>query len=139
MSDPAFWRHERLWKLLTPYLAVLDGTPLKPVALRLAGVRVGRRVFDDGCAMPEHTLVQIGDDCTLGSHSTIQCHSLEDGRFTSDHVRLGDGVSLGTGSFVHYGVELGDDVVIAPDSFVMKGSRAVDGAHWLGNPAVPGP
>lgn len=137
ISDPAFWRHERLWKLLTPYLAVLDGTPAKAWALRLVGVRVGRRLFDDGAAMPEHTLVSIGDDCTLGAGAVVQCHSLEDGTFTSDRTVLGDGVTLGAGAFVHYGVDLGDGVTVAPDAFVMKGSRAVAGARWHGNPAVP--
>ena len=46
-------------------LAVLDGTPLKGVALRLHGMRIGARLFDDGCRMAERTMIAIGDDCTL--------------------------------------------------------------------------
>ena len=42
-------------------------------------MRVGRRVFDDGCDIPENTLVTIGDDAVLNAGSVIQCHSLEDG------------------------------------------------------------
>ena len=34
---------------------------------RLLGVRIGRRVFDDGCSITERTLVTIGDDCTLNA------------------------------------------------------------------------
>lgn len=48
---------------------------------RLLGVRVGRRLFDDGCAMPEKALITIGDDVARNAGSTIQCHSLEDGTF----------------------------------------------------------
>ena len=57
--------------------------------------------------MPEKTLVTIGDDCTLNAEVTIQCHSQEDGAFKSDHIRIGDGCTLGVGAFVHYGVDDG--------------------------------
>jgi len=47
-------------------------------------VRIGRRVFDDGCGIAERTLVSIGDHCTLNAGSVIQCHSMEDGIFKAD-------------------------------------------------------
>src|SRR5205809_5814341 len=50
----------------------------------LRGVRIGRRVFDDGAHISESTLTTIGDDCVLNTGSTIQCHSQEDGTFKSD-------------------------------------------------------
>ena len=47
--DRAFWRHERFWKLSTDtFLSAFNGTPIKNVLWRLLGVRIGRRVFDDG-------------------------------------------------------------------------------------------
>ena len=50
--DRAFWRHERFWKMSTvTYLTAFNGTPLKTVLWRLLGVRIGRRVFDDGAAL----------------------------------------------------------------------------------------
>ncbi|MGI5152027.1 Pls/PosA family non-ribosomal peptide synthetase [Plantactinospora sp. CA-294935] len=140
--DPRYWRHERYWKLTgVGHLGLFNGTPLKPLLLRLHGVRVGRRVFDDGCGIPERTLVRIGDHCTLSEGSTLHSHSLEDGTFKTDRIRLGRGCSVGTGALVHYGVELADGVVVAPDSFVMKGSSLPAGTVWRGNPAhqVSGP
>jgi len=77
---------------------MLNGTPFKSPVWRLAGVRIGRRVFDDGCAIPERTLVTIGDHCTLNAGSVIQCHSMEDGIFKSDRTVLEDGCTLGTGA-----------------------------------------
>ncbi|MDG4786628.1 amino acid adenylation domain-containing protein [Micromonospora sp. WMMD1102] len=134
--DPRYWRHERYWKLTgVGHLGLFNGTPLKPMLLRLHGVRVGRRVFDDGCGMPERTLVEIGDHCTLSEGSTLHSHSLEDGSFKTDRIRLGSGCSVGTGALVHYGVELADGVLVAPDSFVMKGSSLPSGTVWRGNPA----
>ncbi|MEU6665329.1 Pls/PosA family non-ribosomal peptide synthetase [Streptomyces sp. NPDC046727] len=137
--DPYFWWHERLWKVPDHYLNVFNGTPFKALVWRLLGVRIGRRVFDDGCYLTERTLATIGDDCTLGAGSKIQCHSQEDGTFKSDGTTLGAGCTLGIGAHVHYGVTLGDGSVLAPDSFLMKGEEVPPNAHWGGNPAVDMP
>jgi non-ribosomal peptide synthetase-like protein len=135
--DPYFWWHERYWKLvITGGLdRALSGTPFKNVVSRLLGVRLGRRVFDDGCDIPERTLATIGDDCTLNAGSSIQCHSQEDGAFKSDRTTIGAGCTIGIGALVHYGVTMGDGAVIAPDSFLMKGEEVPAHARWGGNPA----
>ena len=133
----AFWRHERFWKVpLQAYLPLLNGTPLKSLVWRLLGVRMGRRVFDDGCAFVERTFVTVGDGCTLNAGSIVQCHSQEDGAFKSDRTALGADVTLGVGAFVHYGVTVGDAAAVGPDSFLMKGEVVPAGARWAGNPAV---
>jgi non-ribosomal peptide synthetase-like protein len=134
--EPAMWRHERYWKVpTTSYLTTFAGTPFINVVLRALGTRVGRRVFNDGCGIPERPLVTIGDDCTLNEMSTIQCHSQEDGTFKSDYSTLGSNVTLGTGSHVHYGVTIGDGAELTTDCFLMKGEQVTAGARWGGNPA----
>jgi non-ribosomal peptide synthetase-like protein len=139
--DSYFWWHERFWKLVIP--DSLDhrfvGTPFKNIITRLLGVRLGRRVFDDGCSIPERTLATIGDGCTLNAGSVLQCHSQEDGSFKSDRITIGAGCTLGVGAFVHYGVKIGDGAVLAPDSFLMKGEEIPAHAQWRGNPAVEVP
>jgi non-ribosomal peptide synthetase-like protein len=132
--EPYFWRHERFWKLSWQPL-ILDGTPFKSLTWRLLGVRIGRRVFDDGSAIVEKTLVAIGDDCTLNARSIIQPHSQESGSFKSDHITIGARCTLGIGALVHYGVTMGDDAALAPDSFLMKGEDVPRHARWGGNPA----
>ena len=114
---------------------MLDGTPFKALTWRLLGVRIGRRVFDDGCAIVEKTLATVGDDCTLNMRSILQPHSQEDGTFKSDRIVVGSGCTLGTASLVHYGATVGDGVVLAPDSFLMKGEEAPPNTRWAGNPA----
>jgi non-ribosomal peptide synthetase-like protein len=133
--DPYFWWHERYWKLMAPLVGMFDGTPFKGLVWRLLGVRVGRRVFDDGCAIAERTLVTIGDYCTLNAGSIIQCHSMEDGIFKSDYTMLEDGCTIGTGALVHYGVTMGQGSRLRPDSFLMKGESVPAHARWGGNPA----
>ncbi|MFI8951530.1 Pls/PosA family non-ribosomal peptide synthetase [Streptomyces sp. NPDC053750] len=134
--EPSFWRHERFWKMAAVHHAqFLDGTPFKNVVLRLLGARIGKRVFDDGSAFPERTMVTIGDDCTLNAGTVVQCHSQEDGAFKTDRTTIGAGCTLGVGAFVHYGVTMADHVDLACDSFLMKGEHVPSYARWGGNPA----
>ncbi|MFF3325061.1 Pls/PosA family non-ribosomal peptide synthetase [Streptomyces sp. NPDC002889] len=134
--DPYFWWHERLWKVPDEYLNVFNGTPFKNVIWRMLGVRLGSRVFDDGCYLTERSLTTIGNDCTLNAGSKIQCHSQEDGTFKSDRSTIGTGCTLGVGAHVHYGVTMGDGAVLASDSFLMKGEEVPEHARWGGNPAT---
>jgi non-ribosomal peptide synthetase-like protein len=135
--EPYFWLHERYWKMLSPFVNLFNGTPVRGVLFRLAGVKIGKRVFDDGCAIPERMLVTIGDDCTLNAESTVQCHSMEDGIFKSDYTVVEAGATIGVACLVHYGVTVGREAEVLADSFVMKGETVPPAACWGGNPAQP--
>jgi non-ribosomal peptide synthetase-like protein len=134
--DDYYWKHERYWKLTeNPYLNLFSGTPFKGLVWKIHGVGVGKKLFDDGVGISEKTLVSIGDNCTINQMALLQSHSLEDGAFKSDHIRIGNGCTFGWNAFVHYGVEVEDNVVLEPDSFLMKGERLVRNSTWRGNPA----
>jgi non-ribosomal peptide synthetase-like protein len=134
-----FWRHERYWKVPSiAFMRMFDGTPFKPAFWRLLGVKMGRRVFDDGCSIIERSLTSVGSDTTLNMACLLQGHSLEDGIFTSDRISIGSGCTVGTGAFVHYGVTMEDGALLEADSFAMKGSAIHRDARWLGNPATQG-
>ena len=92
-------------------------------------------MFDDGCLLIDKTMLEVGDYVTLNEASTLKAHSLEEGVFKSDHVRVGSGCTVGCQALVHYGVKVGDNVVIDPDSFVMKGESPEADTTWRGNPA----
>ena len=85
--------------------------------------------------MTERSLVEIGDDATLNEGSVIQPHSLEEGAFKSDFIRIGRGCTLGPAAFVHYGVVMGEGSIVDVDSFVMKGEVLEPYSVWRGNPA----
>jgi non-ribosomal peptide synthetase-like protein len=105
------------------------------MVLRLAGAKVGACVFDDGANMSERTLVEIGDGAALNQGAMLQSHSLEEGAYKSDFIRIGAGASLGVASFVHYGVTMGERSRLDPDAFLMKGEITPADSRWRGNPA----
>ena len=134
--DLRFWRHERYWKLTAGGIVqMFSGTPFKPVVWRILGVRMGKKVFDDGCGIPERTLVSIGDYCTLNAGSVVQCHSMEDGAFKLDGISIGPGCTLGVGAFVHYGTTMHEGSELMTDSFLMKGEEVPAKGVFAGNPA----
>lgn len=65
----------------------------------------------------------IGDYCTLGTGSTIQCHSIEDGIFKAGYTVSEDGCTLGTGALVRYGVTIGQGAQLQPDPFLIIGRK----------------
>jgi non-ribosomal peptide synthetase-like protein len=134
--DRDFWWVERIWKLHPfHYFHIFNGTPFKNVIWRLIGVRIGRRMFDDGVYISEPLLTALGDECVLNERSKIQCESQEDGTYKSGRSTLGDGCTVGVGAFVHYGVTMGDGSALDADSFLMKGENVPPRARWGGNPA----
>ncbi len=134
--DRYFWSHERYWKFqLSPLRTLFPGTPMRSLIWRLLGMKVGAKLFDDGCTCFETSLIEIGDYANLNVATTLQGHSLEEGLFKSDHIRIGDGCTVGAAALVLYGVAIGDNVVIEPDSFLMKGESPASGTMWGGNPA----
>ncbi|MFY0310042.1 Pls/PosA family non-ribosomal peptide synthetase [Leisingera sp. D0M16] len=131
-----YWFHEQHWKIIGhPVGKLFAGTPLRSVIGRMLGTKIGRKVFDDGAQFVERTLIEIGDHVTLNHLSVLQCHSLEEGVFKSDRIRLGDGVTVGVTGFVHYGTCIGEDAVLAANCFLMKGEQVGAGETWGGNPA----
>jgi non-ribosomal peptide synthetase-like protein len=135
--DRAFWEIERYWKLSGAGVLsdLFAGTPFRPLLTRLAGTRVGRCVFDDGANMSERTLVEIGDGAVLNQGVLLQSHSLEEGVYKSDFIRIGAGASLGVSALVHYGVTMGERTRLDPDAFLMKGEVTPADSRWRGNPA----
>lgn len=134
--EPGFWWVERVWKLHPiNFFHLFDGTPFKTMLWRLIGVRMGKRVFDDGVYISEPTLTTVGDECVFNHQSVIQCESQEDGTFKSGHTMIGNRCTVGVGALIHYGVTMGDGAVLVADSFLMKGEYVPPGTRWGGNPA----
>jgi non-ribosomal peptide synthetase-like protein len=134
-----FWFHERMWKLTGLWLIapMFAGTPFKNVFSRIEGVRLGKKVFDDGCYFDEYSLIEIGDYSNLNAICVVQPHSLEETVFKSGRVKVGVGCTLGVAANLHYDVTMEDFAVLEANSFLMKGETIDSDATWRGNPAKP--
>ena len=134
--DPYFWWHERHWKLSSfSIVGMFAGTPFSGMLWRALGMKVGAKLVDCGSGISERSLTEVGDYANLNEGCVLQAHSLEEGVFKSDYIRLGNRCSVGPGAFVHYGVKTGDHVVLDADSFLMKGETPESNTGWCGNPA----
>lgn len=134
--DPYFWKIERYWKHCENGLITLfKGTPFKPMISRMLGMKVGKRVFDDGMQASERTMVELGDYAIINSGTFLQCHSLEDGFFKSDRIKVGNECTVGVKAYVHYGTEMKEGSILEADSFLMKGEVMEEGSVWEANPA----
>ena len=119
------------------FLDFLRGTPLLPWALRLLGMKVGRRVFMDTTDVTEFDCVTIGDEAELNVNCGPQTHLFEDRVMKIGAVRLGPRVSVGPASTILYDTEVGADVRLGPLTLVAKGERLPAGTDWTGSPAAP--
>ena len=78
-----------------------------------SGLKLGKRLFDDGHSMAEKNIISLGDDVTLNAGSYIQVHTQEDYAFKCEGTTVGSGVTFGVGvgttvgSAVGIGVGLG--------------------------------
>ena len=134
--DPAFWRVERYWKLSdSPHTTLFNGTPMRNVIRACAASRSASGCSTTGASCRSARWSRSATRPTSTKSSIVQSHSLEEGVFKSDVVRIGAGASIGIGCLVHYGVTMGDDTHLDADSFLMKGEITPVGSRWRGNPA----
>jgi len=113
------------------------GTPLWTLHLRLAGARLGRRVYVNSLAVSDYNLLECGDDVVIGGSAHMAGHTVEGGVVKTARVRLGDRVTIGIGSVIEIGVEIGPGAQIGAMSFVPKYARLPGGTTYVGVPAEP--
>ena len=116
-------------------LAMLTGTPLMGPALRLFGVKVGRRSLIHTTYITEFDLVRLGDDAVIDPEVSLQTHLFEDRVMKMNTIDIADRVEVGTRAVVLYSTRLEDDAHLAPLSLVMKGESLPAATAWVGIPA----
>jgi non-ribosomal peptide synthetase-like protein len=117
------------------FVGMLTGTPWIAPALRLFGVKVGRRVWLDTTYVTEFDLVEVGNDAEVGDTTSLQTHLFEDRVMKMSTVKIGAGSSVGSRSVVLYDAEIGAGASLDSLSLVMKGETLPPGSHWRGIPA----
>jgi acetyltransferase-like isoleucine patch superfamily enzyme len=113
---------------------LLKGSPVWTAYLRLAGARLGRRVYINSLAVSDYNLLEFGDDVVIGADVHIAGHTVERGVVKTAPVRLGRNVLIGVGSVIDIGIEAGDGCHVAALSFVPKHMKLEAGATYAGIP-----
>jgi hypothetical protein len=111
------------------------GSPIWTTYLRLAGARLGRRVYVNSLALTDYNLLEFGDDVVIGDDVHLSGHTVEGGVVKTAPLRLGNNVTIGLGSVLEIGVEAGDACQIGALSFVPKFRRLQAGVTYGGIPA----
>lgn len=97
-----------------------QGSPLWTAHLRLAGARLGKRVYVNSLALNDYNLLEFEDDVVIGADVHVSGHTVEGGTVKTAAVRLGRNTTVGVSSVVEIGVETGPNCEIGALSFVPK-------------------
>jgi serine acetyltransferase len=130
------WCHRAVATHLVRLLAgwLFRGSPLWTCYLRLAGARVGRRVYVNSVALADPHLLEIGDDVVIGADAHLSGHTVERGVVKTGSVRVGAGATIGLGSVVDIGADIGAGCVVGALSLVPKFATLSAGAVYAGIP-----
>jgi acetyltransferase-like isoleucine patch superfamily enzyme len=113
------------------------GTPIWTAHLRLAGARLGKRVYVNTLAVSDYNLLEFGDDVVIGDAAHVSGHTVEAGIVKTARVRLGRNVTIGLCSVIEIGVDIGADAQVGAMSFVPKYTRLPGGVVYVGAPVMP--
>jgi non-ribosomal peptide synthetase-like protein len=111
------------------------GSPVWTAYLRLAGARLGRRVYVNSLAVTDYNLLEFGDDVVIGDGVHLSGHTVERGVLRTGTVRLGRNVTIGVGSVIDIGVVAGDGCQVGAMSLVPKHARLEPASLYMGVPA----
>jgi len=133
------WKSEAITttyeSLAVPFLLdFLTGTFWLPVALRMLGVKIGKRVCMNTTDITEYDVVSIGDDSALNEDSGPQTHLFEDRIMKIGSVSIGKRCTIGARTIILYNSKIEDDANILPLSLVMKGEKISGHKNWVGSP-----
>jgi acetyltransferase-like isoleucine patch superfamily enzyme len=114
--------------------SLFRGSPIWTMYLRLAGARLGRRVYVNSLALSDYNLLNFGDGVVIGEDVHLSGHTVEGGIVKTGTVRLGDNVTIGVGSIVDIDVEVGSNCQVGALSLVPKHSKLEGPAIYAGIP-----
>lgn len=124
--------------LSVPFLLdALRGTMWLPVAMRLLGVKVGKKVWLNTTDITEFDMVTIGSEAMLNEDCGPQTHLFEDRIMKIGSVSIGEKTTIGSKTIVLYDSVIGREVTIGSLSLVMKGELIPDNSSWQGSPTQP--
>jgi acetyltransferase-like isoleucine patch superfamily enzyme len=117
--------------------SLFRGSPIWTAFARLAGARVGRRVYINTTSISDYNLIELEDDVVIGADVHVSGHTVEDGLLKTGRVRIGRSATIGLGTVVDIDVEIGERCRVGALSLIPKHSRLGAGRTYAGVPVKP--
>ncbi len=138
--SPFVWRNDLINAVYSNFcehffLTMLRGTPFISWALRLFGMRIGKRCYIDSTWYTEFDLIDIGDDVALNENANLQTHLFEDRIIKMGPVSIASQTSVGSMSTVLYNCKMDEGSILDDLSLMMKGEVLPANTRWQGIPA----
>ena len=135
--------HFRVWTIqralsLSP-LSHLTGSHAIARYLRLLGAKVGSGCHIGTAQIPLPSLVDLGNDVTIGYETYLRTFEIEDGLLRLAAISVGDDAIVRANCVLAGDSSLGAGSVLQPQSLLRRGEHIPPGEEWAGSPATPQP
>ena len=117
------------------FLELVTPTPFSQAFYRMMGMKIGRGTELNTTHISDPSLIQIGDNVTIGGSATIIAHYASGGFMVLSPVVIEDGATVGLKAIIMGGVRIGKKARVLPNSFVMPKTQIPEGETWGGIPA----
>ena len=118
------------------FLEFVTPTPFTILFYRLMGMKIGRNVTINSTAIADPSLIELGDNVTIGGSASIMAHYAQGGYLVINTVKIGRGATIGLRAIVMGGVTIGEKAKVLAGSFVIPNTIIPDGETWGGIPAA---
>ena len=116
-------------------LEFVTPTPFSNLFYRGMGMKIGDGVNINSTAISDPSLIEIGNNSTIGGSATIVAHYGQGGYLVLAPVKIGSRVTVGLRAVIMGGTVIGDHAKILPNSVVLPKTVIGEGETWGGVPA----
>lgn len=116
------------------YLPLLNSNYFNVWFYRGMGAKIGKGTIVSTHRLWDCDLIEIGENCLIGSNSSIAAHFIQGTRGRLRKVHIGNFVTIGANTSVMPGVVIDDGVIVGANSLVPQGMHLESGGVYLGVP-----
>jgi len=118
--------------------ALLVGTPMYSVYLRLMGAKIGINSIINTTHLGSFDLISIGDHCSIGQGSHLPGHRIENGMLMIAGCQVGNHCFIGDHCCLSLNTKMRDYSKLEDLSLLTDNQETEEGLSYLGSPAVIG-
>jgi len=132
------WYRQATLTMITRYsfLEFVTPTAFNVLFYRLMGMKIGHAAGINSTAICDPSLIELGDQVTIGGSASIMGHYAQGGYLVLAPVKVGKKATIGLRATIMGGVEVGEGAKVLANSFVLPNTKIPPGETWGGIPAV---